>query len=313
MFFKKKEENQWQNKPVEPRSVDIGRYKDLGGVTVKKLERGLWYVEHRELIRKVFIWFLVAVSAGSWSYTIYGFAYYIAIGMKEDDIMINEMLKTSGANHDYVLKNSAADLAIKQVKVFKSDGKKSDFFAETINPNENFSVEFDYYFIAGAKETARMRGFILPGEAKYLLSLSQEIEGQPTIAELRIENISWSRINKHKFPNWKFYRDERLNIAISNIKFTPSGEGGLPEKIGLNTLEFKAVNRGAYSYLNADFLILLYGGQAVVAVNSYPFDRFMSEEERGIRMNFTGRIGNVNKVEVIPNINILDESNYLKP
>jgi hypothetical protein len=313
MFFKKKEENQWQNTPGEPKPVDIGRYKDLGGITIKKLEQGLWYVEHRELFRKIFIWLLVAVSASFWSYSIYGFAYYFARGMKEDEVMIKQMIETGSVSHKYILEISAVDLASKQVKIFKLDGKKSDFFAEVINPNENYSAVFDYYFTAGAKETARMRGFILPGENKYLLALGQEIENQSRDAQLKIENIAWSRINKHKFPDWNLYRDERLNIAVYDIKFTPSKEGGLSEKIGLNTLGFKAIDKSAYSYLNADFVILLYSGQNIIGVNSYPLERFMSGEERPARMTFPGKIGNVNKVEVIPNINILDESNYLKP
>jgi hypothetical protein len=313
MFFKKKEENQPQNISGQPKPVDVGRYKDLGGVTIKKLEQGLWYVEHREFLRKIFVWFLIAVSAGFWSYSIYGFAYYFARGMKEDEIMIKQMIETSGVSHKYILETSAVDLVLKQAKIFKLDVKKSDFFAEVINPNENYSAEFDYYFTAGANETARIRGFILPGENKYLLALGQEIENQSRDAQLKIENIAWARINKHKFPDWKLYRDERLNIAVSDIKFTPPKEGGLSEKISLNTLEFKAINRSSYSYLNADFLILLYGGQNIIGVNSYPLERFMSGEERPARMTFPGKIGNVNKVEVIPNINILDESNYLKP
>lgn len=313
MFFKKKEEKQSQNAPGESKPVDIGRYKDLGGVTLKKLEQGLWYVEHRELFRKIFIWFLIVVSAGFWSYSIYGFAYYFARGMKEDEIIIKQMIETGSVSHKYILEISAVDLVLKQAKIFKLDGKKFDFFAEVINPNENYSAVFDYYFTSGGRETARAKGFIFPQENKYLLTLGQEIDSQSRDAQLKIENISWSRINKHKFPDWKLYRDERLNIAVSDIKFTPSKEGSLSEKVNLNTLEFKAINRGAYSYLNANLLILFYSGQNIIGVNNYPLERFMSGEERPARMTFSGKIGNVNKVEIVPEINILNESNYLKP
>ncbi len=85
----KKEKNKKEG--TKPREVDLNKYKDLGGVTIKKLDWGLWHVEHREMLKKIFYGFLILVGVILWSYVIYGFAYYLLRGMAEDEIMIKEI------------------------------------------------------------------------------------------------------------------------------------------------------------------------------------------------------------------------------
>ena len=52
-------------------------YTGPEGITTKQLEAGLWYVEHKQLLRRILYGFLILTAAVSWTYTIYGFAYYL--------------------------------------------------------------------------------------------------------------------------------------------------------------------------------------------------------------------------------------------
>lgn len=290
---------------------EVERYKDVGGLSTKKLNFGLWYVEHREQFKKILIGFLAAVAAVSWLYTMYGFIYYVIWGMKQDRLLAYELVKTNVIGHDYIARISAKDLQISEAEVLKSVDQKYDFIAKIKNPNQKWLAEFGYYFFSGDKRTETSRGFILPGEEKYLVVFNQDFSGGSDI-RLAMENIGWGRINQHKIPDWASFSSGHLNIVVKDIIFTPSSKSGLTDKINLNRLSFSAINKTAYNYREVDFIVLLNSGSAISGVNKYKLKDFMSGEERQIQTNWPGALGRVSKVEVIPEVNIMDDDAYLK-
>jgi len=290
----------------------VEQYEDIEGISTKKLNFGLWYVEHRRQLRLFLIVFLIIIAAVSWTYTIYGFAYYITRGMTEDELLIRAVIQTNAIGHDYIQQISAQDLKYYPVKILRSTDGKYDLIAEIQNPNQKWWAEFDYYFLVGGKEYGHDTGFILPGEVKYLMALAQEFRGKPTVAKLVIKDISWSRINQHKITNWPDFRDSHLNIVVEDIKFTPASQSNLSEKVSLNQLQFSAINKTAYNYWDVGFIILLYSGPNIVNVNKYSISDFMSGEKRQIQASWSGKIGRVDSVEVIPEINIMDDDIYIK-
>jgi hypothetical protein len=290
---------------------EVERYKDVEGITTKKLNFGVWYVEHREQFKKILIGFLTAVAVVSWLYTLYGFFYYAIWGMKQDRLSAYELAKTNVIGHDYIARISAKDLQISATEVLKSSSQKYDFIAKIKNPNQKWRSEFSYYFYSGDKRTETLQGFILPGEEKYLVIFNQDFSGGSAV-RLAIENIGWSRINQHKIPDWASFSAGHLNIVVKDIVFTPANKSGLTDKINLNQLGFAAINKTAYNYREVDFVVLLYSGSAVIGVNKYKLKDFMSGEERQIQANWPGALGRVSKVEVIPEVNIMDDGAYLK-
>jgi hypothetical protein len=296
----------------KPKEVDIERYKDIEGLTLRKLNLGLWYVEHKRFLRMILIGFLIVISAVSWSYTIYGFAYYFTRGMDEDELLARQLVGTGAIDHNAVLSSGPKDLVYGQAKILKSTDKRYDFFVQIKNPNERHGAEFEYYFLTEGKEVGRSSGFILPSESKYLLALSEEFSTKPVSAQLKFANFSWQRIDRHKISDWTSYRDNRLDIDINDAKFTPAKLSGLSEKVSLNQLEFRATNKTAYNYWNVDFVILLYSGLNVVGVNKYGLEEFMSGQDRQVSISWPGNIGRVNKVEIIPEVNILKDNIYIK-
>lgn len=290
---------------------EIERYKDIEGLSTKKLNFGLWYVLRRERFKKILIGFLAAVAAVSWLYTLYGFFYYVIWGMKQDRLLAYELVKTNAIGHDYVAQISAKDLQISSIEVLKSANQKYDFIAKIKNPNQKWRAEFSYYFYSGDKRTEALRGFVLPDEEKYLVAFNQDASGGSAV-RLAIENIGWSRINPHEIPDWEYFSADRLNIAVKDIIFTPASRSGLTDKINLNQLSFTAINKTAYNFREVDFIVLLNSGGAVIGVNKYKLKDFMSGEERQIQANWPGVSGRVSKAEVIPEVNIMDDGAYLK-
>lgn len=298
--------------PKEEIEEKIKNYKTAEGITAKRLEAGLWFIEHGRQLKNILIYFLVLVSAISWTYAIYGFAYYIARGMAEDEILIKQMAQLNGINHDYVSRIAARDLAIGSVEAIKSSGGKYDLYARLENDNKKWWAEFDYYFMASGARTEKRGGYILPDDFRYLAALAEKLPYYPEDGRLIIENIKWRRINQHKISDWDAYKKEHLNIEISAVKFVPADASPLSEKLGLNQLSFVAANKTAYNYWSAGFVILLYSGGRITGINHYTLEDFMSGKERFVEISWPSDSSRSDSVEIIPEINIMADDIYIK-
>ncbi|MEK7557639.1 MAG: hypothetical protein AAB530_00300 [Patescibacteria group bacterium] len=289
----------------------IKRFQDSDGLSINKLNFGLWYVEHIEQMRLILIFILIIISAVSWLYTIYSFTYYYVRGIKEDKIMMQQLIETKGVDHRFLVQSAAKDLAIYPVQVLQSTNKKYDFLAQIKNSNLKFWGNFDYYFLVDGKKTRQQSGFIFPGELKYFFDLAQDFSYQPTVVQLVIENLKWSRTNR-QIDDWQNYYDVHLNIANTDVKFIPANQSELSQKLELNQLSYNSYNKTPYNYWLVDYLILFFSNNTVININKYTLSDFMAGQTRLIQLSWPGNMGRVDEVKIIPDINILDKDIYVK-
>ena len=284
----------------------------VSGSTDKKLALGLWLIENRKRLRAALIVFLAVVAGISWSYTIYGFTYYIAKGMNEDEILARQIVQNWVAGHDYILKLAPADLIFSSPQVFKANEDKYDFLVEARNPNPRHWASFSYCFKQGEKEVDCGQSFILPEGEKVVSALAEVFKTRPTSLNFIIKEISWGRINPHQFPDWENFRDERLNLTVEGIKFTPASGSGLSEKLNLNNLEFTITNKTPYNYWEVPFNILLYRGSSIAGINRYTALELMSREKRKVEISWLGGLSASDDIKIVPEINIFEDDIYIK-
>jgi len=301
------------NQPVKEKPVNLDRYQDLEGVTMKKLEAGLWYIEHRDMLRKIIIVILALVGAVSWLYTLYGFGFYIFKGMNDDATMFRELVSTESFDHAYLVKIGGQQLELFPVKVFESSNVKGepryDLIAEVINPNLRHAGLLNYSFVSGSEVIASGEINILPGDDKYITALGLDLAERPGNAKMVINNLALKRLDARAFPDWDKFKKEHLNISVSDIKFTPPRLTGLSEKLNVSQLDFTATNNSPYNFWRTDFIILLTNRGQIIAANQYLLDRFKSGEVREVTLSLPGVIKS-DQIEVIPQVDILDDNNY---
>lgn len=285
----------------------IEKYKDVEGTSTKELDFGLWFVANKHKFRLALIYCLLLIAVASWLVTLYSFTYYVFWGMKQDELIIKQMVETNVINHDYAKQKSPQNLTFSNVEIVRSSGKNYDFLARINNSNADWRGEFDYYFLFEGQKSGEGKSFILPDETKYLTAFNQSLSLGSDV-KLIIENMQWARIDKHKIPDWQDYKNKRLNVVIKDIQFTAADNNSADN---INQLVFTAINKTAYNYREADFIAVLSSGSRVVGVNKYKFSDFLSNEERQFRGNWIGNYGRV-QVEIIPEINIMDGGNYKK-
>ena len=291
----------------DEKNNNLSDYKSRIGLTEKRMNFGLWFVSNRKRLLVVLIAILSLVAFVSWSNTIYNFARYYFVGTFEDEIIVREGADTTVTRSQYV---NPVDLKIGDVKVIKND-HTVDFIAQVDNVNKEHWAHFSYSFQVGGFESDVKNGFVLPGESKYLIILSQE-SNSTRLPKLNLSNLSWTRVSKHEYPDWDQFVSDRMNIDVVNSGFLPAKSSGLSEKINLGLLSFDVENNSPFNYWDVGLSILLYARGQLVAVNAFALNEFESGESRSVKISMPGAISGVSKIEIIPEIDLTRDDIYMK-
>ena len=294
--------------------IDIGKYKDPEGLSVGKLETGLWFLKNRKKFLYALYAILITISVISWSIFFYSFGHYILIGMVEDSKMLDGLTRFNNAIPIILQRQKAQPILVQVPTILNSNGAKTDFVTKIINPNLTHWAEFKYvYRDSDGNIIAEHENFVLPNGSKHLLSLGHEGFGSGADINFEFSDISWGRVTAHDYPDWETYLAEHLNIEISDEKFIPAASTILTESLSLNEVSFTAKNLSAYNYYDVNFIILLSDNTRIISANQYFLENFLSGESRDIILTWPGRLGRVRQIDIIPEVNITDEQVYIDP
>lgn len=300
-------------KKERAKKVDVERYKDLEGISMKKLTTGLWLVEHRAFIISLFYGFLVLVGAITWGYFLFSFGGYLIFGMRNDDKNIEQIVTGSQIPHEIFVEQSPKLMKFGDVRMIKTEEGKYDFMIEVTNVNSQHWANFDYYFVASGKEIGHSGGFILPNEKKYVFLLGQNLTQAPAGVEFKIDNVKWSRLNKIEYPNWEKFYTDHTRITVSDTEFIPESLSELSEKVDLNLLRFKLHNDTAYSYWEVDLGVRLLNRNTIIGAEKIVVKNLIAGEVRDFEITWPGKLSKVSEIIIVPEVNIVDESVYIKP
>ena len=310
-YHSPKEDKTKENKLKERnKSVDVQRYKDQSGLTVGKLDWGLFYIEQRENLKTIWNSFLIFAAIMIWGIFVLVYARYAINGAKMDSMLLKQVVNNGFIANSYFISKQAKPLEIATPQAISGRGVY-DFFVEIKNPNVDFWAEFDYYFTNGKQEIERKKGFIFPWETKYLISLNHELVERISTVNLVIENLKWARTNSHKYGVWKKFYTDHLNIIVDNEKFTNHKLSGISEKEKLSTLQFTAKNNTAYNYDSMSFLTVLKSGLRVVGINRYETGEFMSGETKNVNITMSVKLPKVSSIEIQPEQLITKKDVYI--
>lgn len=266
----------------------------------KRMGFALWLAENRRKITKIFIGFLIAVSTFFFSFTIYNLVIYFKFGSPAQQIV--------EGNVNTAARKQTEDLVFSSVSTFKTSDS-TDFVVQIKNPNSNFSAGFDYCFMSGEEEIYCGSDFIMPAEEKYVLSLGVNRKFSET--SFLLKKITWKRLDTKNIPDFSSFKSSRLNFQITDLSFSPAASG-ISGNIDLNWLEFSVLNNTAYSYYEAPLDILIFRSGILAGVNRYVLNNFRSGESRPVRMTWSGDLRGAKDVQIVPAIDIFDDSVYLK-
>jgi hypothetical protein len=288
------------------KTSDLKRYEtDVAGVSLKKLETGLWWIKNRGRLKKILIAFLAIAAIGGWGYALYGVGHYLFKGMGEDEKMVNILVNTEAGGWSLLSARAAQEISVLSVGVLKNSSG-DDLYAVIRNPNKKHWGEFSYCFSRGEEKISCGQDFVLPNEKKYLLVLGIKNVTIASDIKLTIDSTSWHKLATREIPDWEKYRNERLNFEITNTSFLATGENGV------NYLSFIIFNNTPYNFWEVPLSIILERGNKVIGVNRYVISEFISLDTRQIKINWPGELAGVGNIIITPDINIMKNEVYMQ-
>ncbi len=292
------------SKDKNSQGIDLSNYEDSEGLSLGKLNFGLWLSKKRSQITQFFIIFLIALSAFFFFYSSYNYFIYF---FNSSDNLDNGTLAGSQVVSP---KNVVSDLTFSNPYVFKN-GENYDFAISVKNSNDKFAAFFDYCFVISENDSRCSRAFSLPNEEKYLTILGQKSSSTSFSVSFKINNLGWQRIDAHEIPDWDNFRNSRLNLLIEGTSFKTTASVGSTTD-GFSTLKFSITNKTPYSYYEMPLNVAFYRDNELIAVNSYVLNNFLAGDIKNIKLSWSGYLPGVTKTEIRPNINLLDKEIYLK-
>ncbi len=282
---------------------------DFNNTPIKFSDRELkisqWYIEHKLLLKKILIAFLLLVSFVTFSLTIYSFAYYFIKGEKKQEQMINSVLTETVNINQYKQYHKVKKLKFSHLYVLNSSKNKSyDFAIEVYNPNSRYLALFDYSFYYSNKKTDKKSAYILPKQKKFLFILAWKTGNRPSNVRFNYENFHWKRISKHDIADLTSYIKSHLNFDIKNVKLVKGQD--------LSTIKFDFKNTTPYNYWELNFNILLRYGDRLTGINNLVLGQIRSGDERKIRFVWQGELPNYDSIKIMPLVNIFDKNVYMR-
>jgi hypothetical protein len=295
-----------KNNNEKEKRLNLKKYEtDVSGVSLNKLEAGLWWLKNRSKFKKISIFILLGMIIFLWLYSLYNLGNYLLFGMDQDKKMLKELVSVDSERQNLLESRSAKDVVISSIGILENSSGH-DYYALIKNQNEEYRGNFSYCFMRGSNKIACGDDFVLPKEEKYILVLNSNDEPSSYSLNFVINNLSWKRIDNKLIPDWDAYIKERLNLIIGDILVSADEDGG-------KSLSFSVKNDTAYSFWEVPLSIIVKKYGKISTVNSYTLKQLVSFEERRLKIKWPGEADLSGEISISPNIDIFNENVYMNP
>jgi hypothetical protein len=274
----------------------------------KQLKFGYWYVTHKLQIKKWFTFSLLVAAAFLWIFTI-GMLVKLYLIDYPRQLELERALPQSLVNPYAIEAAQPKQLQNKPVQVFEGSKGATDVTTEVVNPNEDFWATWSGRFSAEGATTTWKMEYILPSESKEIADLGLEAPGGLRAPRYEMRDLSWHKVDRHQIADYKKFFAERQRFDIQNITFSSETSADNTETV--SRVSFDVTNRSAWSYWSVKFVVNLYRGTTLAGVNTVELEQFETGETRRVVLIWVQDLQAISKVEVIPQVNILEPSSYM--
>jgi len=277
-----------------------------------QLKWGYWWVTHKVQVRKIFTIVLALVAIALVGYAGFGFAdWYFGSGVKERSD-IGQLARTVINFPAFHEKFAPQELVIEGTSVLEAGEGAYDLATRVTNPNTTWWAEFDYQYLSGGDPlVAAQRGYVLPGEVKYLTGLGTKAASFPGGAEVAVTNLVWHRVDTHVVrPDYATWSAARLNFQITDVKFQAPDP---TDQLKVSRASFTLKNDSGYGYWKAGFFVALLKDEQVVGANYVTVSELRAGDVRPVEASWFSDLPSVDRVEVTPEVNLFDAGVFIPP
>lgn len=272
-------------------------------LTEKQIRFGLWWAKYKGFLKTMLVAALVVVNVLLWGRVVYTLFDYGVLSAGREQAL-ERSLARGGLDWPNLLIGSRPLALEWSPPAVLASSRGSDLVSQVENRNPGWLARFHFRASLG-DQAAEADDFLLPGNVKYVFASFPSARGAPSF---NITDVRWERITPRDAEgDIAAFTASRANFVIEKAAFIPPAEG-LPARVG-----FEAVNQGAYSFWEPRFIVLLWRGSTLAGIQRAVIDQFKAGERRLAEINLIDRLTAISRVEVIPDVNVLDTAAYMPP
>ena len=274
----------------------------------KQYSFSLWWVNHRDQIKKISLWILIGIDTLLVLVVLWGFLDSFALSYgKEQRAVAETVVYNQEDLRAYSVARAASPLTESDTRIFSIGDQRFDFYANVENPNLDWWAEFTYKFTYDGGETKTVKSFILPNKSKPVVELAVTSSISLRDVTFQILDTTWHRVDHTSIKDYVTWEKDRLNLEIKDAVYF---EATKIEDKPISRTSFSVENNTAFSYYRPTFYILLKKGSSVVGVNRTILETLESGAKQQVDLNWFGVLPSVSQIEVIPEINLFDSMSY---
>ena len=297
MFGKKKE------------SDALDRYEDpLSGFSSTDLKRGIWYVEHRDLLKRIFMTCFIFFDIGFLGYGLWGWGSYMIVGYTQDKQ--NEAQSVAGFQNYAVqqARYEASDVQFGVPEVFQSADDVYDFVIDVDNPNERWVARVRYQFTYSGGMTEEREAILMPGVHQPMVVFGVGAVTRPSSVRFQPLSVEWRSIDPHAVFDIKGYLEKRNQFEVSDVSFTRAADAD----IGGDRLTFTLSNNSVFRYWTPQFFVELKDGQKRQGIALVTIDQLLEQSVRPVDIRLFGSNLFVTDVTLYLTINFFDQGAFME-
>ncbi|MDD4290386.1 MAG: hypothetical protein PHH83_03900 [Patescibacteria group bacterium] len=263
-------------------------------ISDKDIERSLWLINNKKKIIKIIILILIFFCVILYAISTFGFIKFFTT----KDINLNNFSTINFSQN----KKTPNNLTVGDKQLIDRGNGKYDIAITINNPNEFWgATEIKYSLIIDGIEQTEDKTFIMPQETKKIAKLGINSETRIKNIDIIFKNIIWKKIKANEIQNFKKQSFEVKDLAL-NIN---------PEDRSIrNWAEFSVKNISPYNFKNTKFIVFLYVGSQIVAINEIGQNYFKSEETRKLQTSWYYILPSYATAEIQTEVNLIDKNNY---
>ena len=101
-----------------------------------------------------------------------------------------------------------------------------------------------------------------------------------------------------------------MALDIDQIEFRPPNPA---DPINVSKASFRITNNSGFGYYKVGFILTLWSGEQLIGVNRVAASNLRPGDVRIVEANWFQDVAGVSRVEVAPELDILDDKNYIPP
>ncbi len=264
------------------------------------LERGYWWLQHKTLINKILVVFLILALLSFYTWLFFAYLRYFRSGTWES---YAQQLDSSRFNWaQYHQTRMTKGLKISSAQALATNGSLYNLAAAVENPNTDWLVsKLTYRFIVNGQAQANKETFVLPSSNKFLLQTAYQAKSSIQSLKIEILETTWQRVEADIFDVFTLNEPQYLG---PNTQVVDDKKIDLPGKV-----VWQATNDSLFDFWQVPWQVAVYNQDRLVGLSELVVEDFQSLETKDLEVIWLYDLPRITKVIVIPQLNILDKSN----